>query len=210
MQTTSNTTERWRDQRGKWNRKKEKKKSKASFSWIIFIDMFGFFERKEQNPTDIVLFTFITFSWSLFYMLPSFPGRALHFVFAICQSPVLNHAHTDTPLSIFIFWRPCLTDANILDSTEKMWREKLCWYTQPSVTHKLFYWQRITALLRAISSAGAKESANFLFLLAQKLLLQSVGLQQTPAVYPAVQNPSLYLADKHFYKQKKSIIHSHL
>lgn len=168
MQITSNTTasERCRDQGGKWNRKNEYEKSKASFIWIIFIHMFGFFEKKKENPTNSSLQFHHSLYWSLGYLLPPFQVElCIFYIFAICQSPVLNHA-SQTPLSISVFWRTCLTDANISDSTEKMWREKLCWYTQPSVTDKLFYWQRITALVRAISSAGAKESANFLFLLA--------------------------------------------
>lgn len=147
-----------------------------------------------------------------FYHIISFPGRALHFLNICHMSKVLfsTMLHRDTPLPVFVFRRTSLTDANITDSTEKMCKEKLCWYTQPSVTHKPFYWQRIIALVRAISSAGAKESANFLFLLAYKLLLQSVGLHQTAAVHPAVQNPLTSFSWQTLPLTEKNIIHSQL
>lgn len=80
MQTTSNTTasEICRDQReneiGRESKKSQKQVSVALFSLICF----GFFEREKENPTGIVLFSFITLSWSLGYVT-SFPGTALHF-----------------------------------------------------------------------------------------------------------------------------------
>lgn len=81
MQITSNTTasERCREPMRKMKQEERIGNSKASFIWIIFIHMFGFFESKKKNPSDIVLLSLITLSWSLGYVT-SFPGRALHFL----------------------------------------------------------------------------------------------------------------------------------